>query len=125
MIPRVQTTIIVIAAVFFLGMGGYALIAPAALAKPFRIVVDAPESRSEIRAVYGGFGLAIAAVLAAAAFDADGIRTGAVITVAAALAGMALGRLLSRLADKATAFYPIWLYFWVEAIAAALLFVSS
>lgn len=125
MIPRVQTTIIVIAAVFFLGMGGYALIAPAALAKPFRIVVDAPESRSEIRAVYGGFGLAIAAVLAAAAFDAGGIRTGAVITVAAALAGMALGRLLSRLADKATAFYPIWLYFWVEAIAAALLFVSS
>jgi hypothetical protein len=125
MIPRVQTTIIVIAAVFFLGMGVYALIAPAALAKPFRIVVDAPESRSEIRAVYGGFGLAIAAVLAAAAFDAGGIRTGAVITVAAALAGMALGRLLSRLADKATAFYPIWFYFWVEAIAAALLFVSS
>jgi hypothetical protein len=125
MIPRVQTTIIVIAAVLFLGMGVYALIAPAALAKPFRIVVDAPESRSEIRAVYGGFGLAIAAVLAAAAFDAGGIRTGAVITVAAALAGMALGRLLSRLADKATAFYPIWFYFWVEAIAAALLFVSS
>ncbi|NKE59201.1 DUF4345 domain-containing protein [Lentzea sp. PSKA42] len=120
-----QTTIIVIAAVFFLGMGVYALIAPAALAKPFRIVVDAPESRSEVRAVYGGFGLAIAAVLAAAAIDAGGIRTGAVITVAAALAGMALGRLLSRLADKATAFYPIWFYFWVEAITAALLFVSS
>lgn len=106
-------------------MGGYALAAPAALAKPFRIVVDAPESRSEIRAVYGGFGLAIAAVLTAAAFDVGGIRTGAVVTVAAALAGMALGRLVSRLADSATAFYPVWFYFWVEAVTAALLFAIA
>jgi hypothetical protein len=125
MIPRVQTTIIVLAGVFFLGMGVYALVAPAALARPFRIVVDAPESRSEIRAVYGGFGLSIAAVLAVAAFDAGGIRTGAIITVAAASAGMALGRLLSRLADEATAFYPVWFYFWVEAGTAALLFWTT
>ncbi|WP_425435808.1 DUF4345 family protein [Lentzea kentuckyensis] len=122
---RVQTTIIVLAGVFFLGMGGYALAAPAALARPFRIVVDAPESRSEIRAVYGGFGIAIAAVLTAAAFDVGGIRTGAVVTVAAALAGMALGRLLSRLGDSGTAFYPVWFYFWVEAVTAALLFLAT
>nr|WP_086668758.1 DUF4345 family protein [Lentzea kentuckyensis] len=120
-----QTTIIVLAGVFFLGMGGYALAAPAALARPFRIVVDAPESRSEIRAVYGGFGIAIAAVLTAAAFDVGGIRTGAVVTVAAALAGMALGRLLSRLGDSGTAFYPVWFYFWVEAVTAALLFLAT
>lgn len=124
MISRVQTAIIVITAVFFLGMGGYALAAPAALARPFRLVVDTPESRSEIRAVYGGFGIAIAAVLTAAALDA-GIRTGAVVTVGAALAGMALGRLVSRLADRATPFYPIWFYFWVEAVTAALLFSSA
>ncbi len=125
MMSRVQTTIIVLAGVFFLGMGGYALAAPAALARPFRIVVDAPESRSEIRAVYGGFGIAIAAVLTAAAFDVGGIRTGAVVTVAAALAGMALGRLLSRLGDSGTAFYPVWFYFWVEAVTAALLFLAT
>lgn len=125
MIPRVQTTIIVLAGTFFLAMGGYALAVPAALARPFRIVVDAPESRSEIRAVYGGFGLAIAAVLTAAAFDVGGIRTGAVVTVAAALAGMALGRVVSRLADTATAFYPVWFYFWVEAVTAALLFAIA
>ncbi|GGU41653.1 DUF4345 domain-containing protein [Lentzea flava] len=120
-----QTTIIVITAVFFLGMGVYALAAPAALARPFRIVVDTPESRSEIRAVYGGFGIAIAAVLTAAALGTGGIRTGVVVTVGAALAGMALGRLISRLADRATPFYPIWFYFWVEAVTAALLFSSA
>lgn len=118
------TAVILAVAVFFLGMGLYALAAPAALARPFRIVVNAPESRSEIRAVYGGFGVAIAAVLTAAAFNA-GIRTGIVITVAAALTGMALGRLISRLADRATAFYPIWFYFWVEAGTAALLFAAA
>ncbi|MDX8028573.1 DUF4345 domain-containing protein [Lentzea sp. BCCO 10_0856] len=116
------TAVIVIAGVFFLGMGVYALVAPAALVRPFRIVAGTPESRSEIRAVYGGFGVAIAAVLAAAALDVGGIRTGAVITVGAALAGMALGRVLSRLADAATPFYPVWFYFWVEVVTAALLF---
>lgn len=125
MIPPVQTAIIVITAVFFLGMGVYALAAPAALARPFRIVADTPESRSEIRAVYGGFGLAVAAVLTAAALDAGGIRTGAVVTVGGALAGMALGRLVSRLTDRATPFYPIWFYFWVETVTAALLFSSA
>ncbi|MGW0506130.1 DUF4345 family protein [Micromonospora sp. NPDC003241] len=116
------TTVIILVGTFFLGMGVYALAAPAALARPFRIVIESAESRSEIRAVYGGFGLATAAVLAAAALDIGDIRTGAVITVAAALAGMALGRLISRIADKATAFYPIWWYFWIETIGAALLF---
>jgi Domain of unknown function (DUF4345) len=115
------TTVIIIVAVFFLGMGVYALAAPAALARPFRIVIDTAESRSEIRAVYGGFGIAIATVLAAAALDLGGIRTGAVITVAAALAGMALGRLSSRIADEATPFYPVWCYFCVETVGAALL----
>ncbi len=116
------TTVIIVVGVFFLGMGLYALAAPAALARPFRIVVVSAEGRSEIRAVYGGYGIATAAVLATAAVDIGDIRTGAVITVAAALAGMALGRLFSRVADKATAFYPIWCYFWVEATGAALLF---
>jgi hypothetical protein len=119
------TAAIVIVGVFFLGMGGYALVSPAALARPFRIVVDSAESRSEIRAVYGGFGIAIAAVLGVAAFDLGGIRTGAMITVAAALSGMALGRLLSRVVDQRTSFYPVWFYFGVEAVAAAVLFVAS
>ncbi|WP_410652821.1 DUF4345 family protein [Amycolatopsis sp. cmx-4-54] len=118
------TAIIVLTAVFFLGMGLYALAMPAAIGKPFRIVVEAPESRSEIRAVYGGFGLAMAAVLITALF-LDGLRTGVVVTVAAALAGMALGRVISRLVDAPTRFYPVWFYFGVEAVAAALLFAVA
>ncbi|GGS54041.1 DUF4345 family protein [Actinokineospora fastidiosa] len=118
------TAVIVLTAVFFLGMGLYALAAPAALAKPFGIAVDAPESRSEIRAVYGGFGLAIATVLITALFLHD-LRTGVVVTVGAALAGMALGRLVSRLTDTPTRFYPVWFYFGVEAITAALLFAVA
>lgn len=117
-------TVIIVVGVFFLLMGLYGLAAPAALARPFRLKIDTPESRSEIRAVYGGFGVAIAAVLGAAAFDVGGIRTGAVIAVGAALSGMALGRLVSRLLDTSTAFYPIWFYFCVEVVAAGLLFAT-
>ncbi|MEU3271768.1 DUF4345 domain-containing protein [Saccharomonospora sp. NPDC006951] len=114
--------VIIVVGTFFLGMGVFALAAPSTLSKPFRIVADSPESRSEIRAVYGGFGIAIAVVLGMAAVDAGSIRPGALVTVAAALGGMAAGRLVSRLLDRPTAFYPIWFYFWVEAVAAALLF---
>lgn len=118
------TAVIIGVGVFFLGMGIYALVAPSALVRPFRVVADTVESRSEVRAVYGGFGLAIAAVLAAAAFDVGGIRAGAVITVAAALGGMALGRVVSRIVDGAAPFYPIWFYLWVEAVGAVLLVAS-
>jgi hypothetical protein len=123
---RVVTTVVIIAvSVFFLGMGVFAFAAPAALARPFRIAVDAPESRSEIRAVYGGFGVAIAVLLGMAAFDVGGIRPGVVLTVAGALAEMALGRLVSRLVDSATAFYPVWFYFCFETVGAGLLFGSA
>ena len=122
-----MTTILLLiaVAVFFLAMGIYALLAPAALARPFRITIDTPEARSEIRAVNGGFGLAIAAILIVAALNVGDLRTGMVLTVAAALAGMALGRLLSRLTDKPTPFYPVWFYFCVEAVGAALLVTAA
>ena len=81
---------------------------------------DGPESRSEVRAVYGGFGLAIAAVLGLA-LAVPGLRIGVVLTVAFALGGMAVGRVLSRLVDRPTAFYPIWFYFLVEAVASGLI----
>lgn len=119
-----QTVVLIVLAVGFLVMGGYGLIAPAALARPFRLRVDAPESRSEIRAVYGGFGIALAILLTVAAIDVGDIRRGVVVSVGAALAGMAVGRIVSRLADAPVAFYPIWLYFWIELVAAAALFAT-
>jgi hypothetical protein len=118
----VAIAVIVVIGVFFAGMGVYALTAPAALIRPFSITLGGAVSRSEIRAVYGGFGLAIAAVLAYAAVAGGDIRAGILITVGAALAGMAFGRLVSAVVDDRTAFYPNWFYCLVEAVAAAALF---
>ncbi|MFI7062802.1 DUF4345 domain-containing protein [Kribbella sp. NPDC050124] len=114
---------IVVVAVFFAGMGLYGLAAPAALVRPFGIQAAGPHARTEVRAVYGGFGLAVAGMLVVAAIDAD-IRRGAVIAVAVALGGMAAGRLVGRVVDRPAAFYPIWFYFWVEVVLAAVLWFA-
>jgi uncharacterized protein (DUF697 family) len=121
----VAVAVIAVIAVFFLGMGVYALAAPAALVRPFGITLAESASRSEVRAVYGGFGLAIAAVLGYAAVADGEIRTGILIAVAAALAGMAFGRVAAAILGDRTAFYPNWFYFLVEAVAAAVLFAIS
>ena len=112
------TTVIVIAAVFFTGMGIFALARPAALIRPFGITLPNPESRAEVRAVYGGFGLAIAGMLALA-LTGHPARDGILMTVAAALGGMAFGRLVSVVIDRPKAFYPNWFYFLVELVGAA------
>ena len=121
----VDTAVIVAIGVFFLGMGVYALAAPAMLVRPFGITLELSTSRSEVRAVYGGFGLAMAAVLAYAAVDAGAHRTGIVLAVGVALAGMAIGRLVSAVVDGRTRFYPNWFYFGVEAVAAAALLTAA
>lgn len=115
---------IAVIAVFFLGMGIYALLAPAQLAAPFHLRVATPEARSEVRAVYGGFGIAMAVVLGFAAIDLGHLRAGIVVTVAAALAGMALGRIVSGLVGCRTRFYPVWFYCCVEAAGATILAAS-
>lgn len=124
MASPVGTAIIGVIAVFFLVMGLYALAAPAALVRPFGMTLAESASRSEVRAVYGGFGLAIAGVLVFAAANPGDLRAGILITVAAALAGMAFGRLAATAMGDRTSFYPNWLYFVVEVIAAAALFAA-
>jgi Domain of unknown function (DUF4345) len=121
----VAVAVVGVIAVFFLGMGVYALAAPAALVRPFGIALGEPASRSEVRAVYGGFGLASAGVLVYAAVANGDLRKGILIAVGAALAGMAFGRLAAALLGDRTAFYPNWFYCLVEAVAAAALFAVS
>lgn len=121
MVPAV----IVIVGVFFLGMGLYALAAPGAMLRPFGFALGSDVQRAEVRAVYGGFGLAIAAVLGYAAATPGELRTGVLITVGAALAGMAFGRVASAVLGDRTAFYPNWFYFLVEAVAAGALFWAA
>jgi Domain of unknown function (DUF4345) len=118
----VAVAVITVIGVFFAGMGIYALAAPAAIIRPFGIALGEAASRAEVRAVYGGFGLAIAGVLTYAAVADGDVRTGILIAVGAALAGMAFGRVASAVLGDRTAFYPNWFYFIVEAVAAAALF---
>lgn len=107
-------------AVFFAGMGVYGLLAPAALVRPFGVSLAGADARTEVRAVYGGFGVAIAVLLVLAMLQED-IRRGAALAVAFALFGMAFGRVAARMAERPSAFYPSWFYFWVEAAGGAAL----
>ncbi|MCA4755153.1 DUF4345 domain-containing protein [Mycolicibacterium fortuitum] len=118
----VVIAVIVVAGVFFLGMGVYALAAPQAILRPFDYDLRTAAARAEVRGVYGGFGIAIAAVLTYAAVTPGEVRTGILITVGAALVGMAVGRGVSAVFDERTSFYPNWFYCVVEAIGAGALF---
>lgn len=115
---------VVLVAIFFAGMGVAALVKPALIWAPFGVAPTTPAARSEVRAVYGGFGLAIAALLfAAESADAD-FRDGVLVSVAVALGGMALGRLLSALVEpKALLGWP-GAFFLIETGLAALLLIG-
>jgi hypothetical protein len=115
---------VIVVAVFFAGMGVFALAAPNALVRPFGIALRGGEARTEVRAVYGGFGLAMAGVLIVAATD-PAEHAGMVVAVAVALLGMAAGRVIGRFFDRPKAFYPAWFYFWVEIVAGGVLLVAA
>lgn len=92
-------------ALFFLGMGVVALVRPEAVLAFFGLSTLPVDARNEVRAVYGGFGVAIAGLLVLALRD-DALRNGIVVTVAVALAGMAAGRLASAVIDRAFGRWP-------------------
>ncbi|MFC9555594.1 DUF4345 family protein [Rhodococcus sp. NPDC056960] len=117
--------LIIVVALFFAGMGVYGLAAPGLLVAPFCLAADSATARAEVRAVYGGFGVATAGLLFFAAFDAYGIRSVAALTVAVALLGMAFGRIVSAVADRPPRFYPVWFYFVVEVVLAGLLLAAA
>jgi Domain of unknown function (DUF4345) len=102
----VAVAVIGVIAVFFLGMGGYALAAPAELVRPFGITLGKSSSRSEVRAIYGGFGLAIAGVLAYAAIADGDLRTGILITVGPHISRPCSGT--SPVRHLAHTFHPGW-----------------
>lgn len=109
----------------FLAAGGFAAMGWAAIAAPQRVLsqfgVEAltADGRNEVRAVYGGFGFAIATVLLVALLNPD-LHAGICGAVAAALGGMAGGRILSASIDRAFGRWPL-VYFCIETVAAVLL----
>jgi hypothetical protein len=118
-----QTTLndlpILLAILGFGVMGIGALVSPQRVSRQFDIPTLTAAGRNEVRAVYGGFGLAMAAGLAAA-LALPGLRAGVFLTVAAALAGMAGGRLVSAGIDRTLGRLPA-LYLVLEAVMAAAL----
>ena len=109
-------------AVFFLGMGLVGLVRPRAIPAIFGLHETTAEARSEVRAVYGGFGVMVALALAwsraAEAGEARGVR----LAVAAALVGMAAGRVIGFTVERPKRFYPVVFFLVVElalAIAVA------
>ena len=113
------TLLVIAVAGFFLAMGLVALWSPERIVAYFGIRSLTIDGRNEVRAVYGGFGVAIAILLAASLALSD-LRSGILLTVAIALLGMALGRVASSARDGLPGFHPR-LFFAVELVLAGAL----
>ena len=117
-----STVLVVLVAVFFLGMGLYALALPARVLSIFGVAVTSVDGRNEVRAVYGGYGIAVGVVLLAA-LELPAYRDGILVCQAVGVAGMAAGRLLSAAIDRPPGFYP-WFFCAVEALLAGALLAA-
>lgn len=114
--------LIIAVAVFFLGMGVFALWRPALLLGLFGTAVTTSDGRNEVRAVYGGYGVAMG-ILLAGSLAMPTFRPGILIGVAIAMLGMAMGRLISFGIDGRASFYPL-LFLGIEAAVFASLIGS-
>jgi hypothetical protein len=90
---------VMVVAILMAGMGLVAIVRPAAIWSPFGVSPTTPASRSEVRAVYGGYGVAIAALLVYAEHVPDAVRTGVLVAVAVSFFGMAAGRVISAVVE--------------------------
>lgn len=113
-----MTSGIVVSALFLLGMGLSALIRPAFVVSFVGLVPSGADARNEVRAVYGGFGIALAALLVLTA-ESSVLRPGVLLAAATALLGMAAGRVLSLLLER-TGRWPL-VFLAVETVLGLLL----
>ena len=111
--------IIVAVGFALMGIGGFAR--PRTFTAWFGMTAETPDARNEIQAVYGGFGLAVAAVMVATVRYPE-LRDGVVAAVAASLAGMAAGRVVAALRERPGR-WPV-VFFVVEAGGALLLLTA-
>ncbi len=114
---------LVLVALGFLAMGIGAFLKPDAVLSQFGVGPLDADGRNEVRAVYGGFGVAIAAALAWGLTD-PAMRGAICWTVAIALIGMVAGRLGSMALDKRLSRMPA-IYLGIEVLAALLLLAGA
>ena len=98
----------------FAAMGGIALVDPPRITRYFGISVLTSDMRNEIRAVYGGFGVAIAVMLIAT--SGTELAVGVRYTIAAALLGMAAGRAIGFCIERSGR-WP-WIFGALEIVGA-------
>ena len=116
-----MNTVIWVIALGFAALGVVALVRPAAIWAPFGVEPNTAGARSEVRAVYGGFGLALAALMVWANDHAPDVREGVLLAAAVSLLGMAAGRVVSGVAEpRALRGWP-GVFLLVEAVAGVLL----
>ena len=92
--------VVVGSALPFLGIGSAFLIAPDAMGKVVDLGLGSVTSQSDVRAVHGGLQLGVGALLLCAGLSRDWLRAGLALQLAT-FCGLALGRLVSLLADGA------------------------
>jgi hypothetical protein len=109
-----RDALVLLIAAGFAAMGLAAIARPRDVLAQFGVDAETVEGRNEVRAVYGGFGLAIAALLAVAALGDPDTADGILVAVAIALFGMAGGRLVSAALERPRSAYPVWVYFLIE-----------
>lgn len=93
-------------------MGAFALFRPQGVTQQFGIPSLGTAGRNEVRAVYGGFGLAMGAMAATANLWSSA-RLGIGLTLGSALLGMALGRAVAVVVERRLDRVPL-LYGCVE-----------
>jgi hypothetical protein len=115
--------VLLVAAGFAL-MGFGALVQPNQVLGQFGVDTDTADSRNEVRAVYGGFGVAVAAALCVAVLGDSANADGVLIAFAVALGGMAAGRLVGAAVERPSGVFPVWVYFAIEVAGAAALLAA-
>jgi uncharacterized membrane protein YjjP (DUF1212 family) len=112
---------VIVPALFYFALGTLAILRPEQLLLGFGIQAKGVDARNEIRAVYGGFPLALSALLVSSLFS-PGLTRGILLCASVATLGMAVGRLISALIDHRIGKFPI-LFALVEVLIAGLIAV--
>ena len=119
---HLSLVLVSVVAAFFFAMGSVALVNPQRIVAYFGTGALTRDGRNEVRAVYGGFGVAIALLLLASLW-LPALWSGVLLVVCVALLGMAVGRLVSVVVDGSPGFFP-WLFCGVEVVLSGALILA-
>jgi len=111
--------VMIVVALGLATMGVTALVRLSLVPAQFGTSAETSDARTEVRAVYGGFGVAMAVLLVVAAVQGDGPREDVAFTVGIALGGMATGRLIGMAIERPRRWYPTTTILIIEVVAAA------